>query len=148
VMRSCRIAFSYGWSQIKLYFMIGLPTETEEDVRGIAELGNKVKQLGKSMGVNVKVTVSASCFVPKPQTPFQWCRMDTLAELYAKQDLLRELCHRYRLNFKTHNARHNTFKLRKARGDRRLSRVIERAWSMGARFDGWDEQFNYDLWME
>lgn len=148
VLRSCRIAFSYGWDQIKLYFMIGLPTETEEDVRGIADLGNKVKQLGKSMGLNVKVTVSASCFVPKPQTPFQWCRMETLEELYSKQSLLRELCHRYRLSFKTHNAKLSRLETIMARGDRRLGRVIERAWRMGARFDGWDERFNYDLWME
>ncbi|MBI4850467.1 MAG: TIGR03960 family B12-binding radical SAM protein [Acidobacteria bacterium] len=148
VLRSCRIAFSYGWSQIKLYFMIGLPTETEEDVRGIAELGNKVKQLGKSMGVNVKVTVSASCFVPKPQTPFQWCRMNSLEELYKKQDLLREVCHRYRLNFKTHNAKLSQLECIMARGDRRIGRVIEQAWRMGARFDGWDEHFNYDLWMK
>ncbi len=148
VLRSCRIAFSYGWSQIKLYFMIGLPTETEEDVRGIAELGNKVKQLGKSMGVNVKVTVSASCFVPKTQTPFQWCRMDSLEELYIKQELLREACHRYRLNFKTHNAKLSQLECIMARGDRRIGRVIERAWRMGARFDGWDEHFNYDLWMK
>ncbi|MEW6730731.1 MAG: TIGR03960 family B12-binding radical SAM protein [Acidobacteriota bacterium] len=148
VMRSCRIAFSYGWNQIKLYFMIGLPTETLEDVRGIAELGRKVKELGKSMGVNVKVTVSVSSFVPKPQTPFQWCRMNTLEELRTKQDLLRELCHRYRLSFKCHNAKLSRLECVMARGDRRLSRVIERAWQMGARFDGWDEQFNYDLWME
>lgn len=148
VMRSCRIAFSYGWHQIKLYFMIGLPTETEEDVRGIAELGRKVKQLGRSMGANVKVTCSVSCFVPKPQTPFQWCRMNTLEELRAKQDMLREICHQYRLNFKTHNAKLSRLECVMARGDRRLGRVIERAWRMGARFDGWDEQFNYDLWME
>jgi radical SAM family uncharacterized protein/radical SAM-linked protein len=148
VLRSCKIAFSYGWSQIKLYFMIGLPTETEEDVIGIAELGRKVKQLGKSMGVNVKVTVSASCFVPKPQTPFQWCRMDSLEELYSKQSLLREVCHRYRLNFKTHNAKLSQLECIMARGDRRIGRVIERAWTMGARFDGWDEHFNYNLWMK
>lgn len=148
VLRSCRIAFSYGWSQIKLYFMIGLPTETEEDVIGIAELGNKVKQLGRTMGVNVKVTVSASCFVPKPQTPFQWCRMNSLAELYAKQDLLREKCHRYRLNFKTHNAKLSQLECVMACGDRRIGQVIETAWQMGARFDGWDEHFNYDLWMK
>lgn len=148
VLRSCRIAFSYGWTQIKLYFMIGLPTETEEDVIGIAELGNKVKQLGRSMKLNVKVTVSASCFVPKTQTPFQWCRMNSLAELQTKQDLLREFCHRYRLNFKTHNSRLSQLECIMARGDRRIGRVIERAWRMGARFDGWDEHFNYDLWMK
>jgi radical SAM family uncharacterized protein/radical SAM-linked protein len=147
VMRSCQIAFSYGWTQIKLYFMIGLPTETEEDVRGIAELGNKVRQLGRSMGLNVKVTVSASCFVPKPQTPFQWCSMDSLEDLRMKQDFLRELCHRYRLNFKTHNAKLSQLECIMARGDRRLGRVIARAWQLGARFDGWDEHFNYDLWM-
>jgi radical SAM family uncharacterized protein/radical SAM-linked protein len=148
VMRSCRIAFSYGWNQIKLYFMIGLPTETEEDVRGIAQLGKKVKDLGKSMGLNVKVTVSVSSFVPKPQTPFQWCRMNTLEELRAKQELLRELAHRYRLNFKCHNAKLSRLECVMARGDRRLSRVIERAWRMGARFDGWDEKFDYELWMD
>lgn len=148
VLRSCRIAFSNGWSQIKLYFMIGLPTETEEDVCGIAELGRKVKDLGRTMGVNVKVTVSVSSFVPKPQTPFQWCRMNTLEELYQKQELLRDLCRRYRLSFKCHNAKLSQVECIMARGDRRMSRVIERAWRMGARFDGWDEQFNYDLWME
>jgi radical SAM family uncharacterized protein/radical SAM-linked protein len=147
VMRSCRIAFSYGWEQIKLYFMIGLPTETEEDVRGIAELGNKVRQLGRSMGLNVKVTVSVSCFVPKPQTPFQWCAMNSLEELHMKQDFLRDLCRRYRLTFKTHNARLSQLECIMARGDRRLGRVITRAWKLGARFDGWTEHFNYDLWM-
>lgn len=148
VLRSCRIAFSYGWNQIKLYFMIGLPTETEEDVCGIAELGRKVKELGRAMGINVKVTVSVSSFVPKPQTPFQWCRMNTLEELHGKQELLRELCRRYRLSFKCHNARLSQVECIMARGDRRIGRVIERAWRMGARFDGWDEQFDYELWME
>lgn len=148
VLRSCRIAFSHGWNQIKLYFMIGLPTETEDDVRGIAELGRRVKELGRTVGVNVKVTVSVSSFVPKPQTPFQWCRMNTLEELQQKQELLRELCRRYRLSFKCHNAKLSQIECIMARGDRRIGRAIERAWRMGARFDGWDEQFDYDLWME
>ncbi|MCS6885171.1 MAG: TIGR03960 family B12-binding radical SAM protein [Acidobacteriota bacterium] len=148
VLRSCRIAFSYGWTQIKLYFMIGLPTETEEDVSGIAELGHKVRCLAQSLGVNAKVTVSVSSFVPKPQTPFQWCRMNSLQELYSKQELLRELCRRYKLSFKCHNAKLSQMECIMARGDRRLGRVIERAWLMGARFDGWDDQFNYDLWIE
>jgi len=148
VMRSCANAFSNGWTQIKLYFMIGLPSETDEDVRGIAELGRKVQQLGRKFGKSAKVTVSVSSHVPKPHTPFQWCKMDSIAEIKRKQGILRELCKRYHLNLRLHNPEISRLEGIISRGDRRMSRVVERAWRAGCRFDGWDEQFRYQTWMK
>ena len=148
VMNSCEAAFSQGWDAIKLYFMIGLPTETDNDVAGIAELGRKVKELGRRMGRNVNVTVSVSSFVPKPHTAFQWCEMNTPEEIKRKQHFLRDICRRYRLTLKHHHAEVSRLEGIISRGDRRLSRVVERAWQMGCRFDGWNETFEYNKWME
>jgi radical SAM family uncharacterized protein/radical SAM-linked protein len=149
VLRSCRTAFRHGWSQVKLYFMIGLPTETDEDVAGIAELGRKIVELARSeFKRSVKVTVSASSFVPKPHTPFQWCRVDDIAEIRRKQELLGALCRRYRLSYKHHHAETSLLEAVLSRGDRRLGRVVERAWRKGCRFDGWTEHFNFEAWMD
>lgn len=149
VMNSCAVAFSEGWSAIKMYFMIGLPTETEEDVEGIAELGRKVRELGKGrFDKSVKVTCSASYFVPKPHTPFQWCKQEDIESIKAKQRRLRELGRRYRIDVKVHHAETSLLEGIISRGDRRLCRVIERAWRMGCRFDGWSEYFRFDRWME
>jgi radical SAM family uncharacterized protein/radical SAM-linked protein len=148
VMNSCSVAFSEGWSAMKMYFMIGLPTETDEDVRGIAELGRKVRQLGRDkFNKGVKVTCSASYFVPKPHTPFQWCAQDGLDSIKNKQRLLRELGRKYRIEVKVHHAETSLLEGIISRGDRRIGRVIERAWRMGCRFDGWTEQFQFDTWM-
>jgi hypothetical protein len=149
VLKSCSVAFEEGWSAMKMYFMIGLPTESEEDVRGIAELGRKVREMGRARcNKNVKVTCSASYFVPKPHTPFQWCQQEGIETIKQKQRMLRELGRRYRIEIKVHHAETSVLEGIISRGDRRLSAVIERAWRMGCRFDGWSEHFNFERWME
>jgi radical SAM family uncharacterized protein/radical SAM-linked protein len=149
VMKSCSVAFEEGWSGMKMYFMIGLPTETDEDAQGIAELGRKVRELGKTkFKKNVKVTCSASYFVPKPHTPFQWCKQEDIESIKRKQRMLREMGRRYRIDVKVHHAETSLLEGVISRGDRRLSRVIERAWASGSRFDGWTEHFDFDKWME
>jgi radical SAM family uncharacterized protein/radical SAM-linked protein len=149
VLKSCRTAFKHGWSQVKLYFMIGLPTETDEDVVGIAELGRKVVELGRrEFNKSIKVTVSASSLVPKPHTPFQWCEVVDLAEIRRRQELLGMLCRRYRLTYKHHHAETSLLEAVLSRGDRKLSRVIERVWREGGRFDGWTEHFDFRRWMD
>jgi radical SAM family uncharacterized protein/radical SAM-linked protein len=149
VLRSCSVAFSEGWSAIKMYFMIGLPTETDEDVAGIAELGRKVREIGKTrFNKAIKATCSASYFVPKPHTPFQWCRQENIESIKQKQRMLKELGRRYRLDVKVHHAETSLLEGVISRGDRNLCRVIERAWRMGCRFDGWVEHFNFQRWMD
>jgi radical SAM family uncharacterized protein/radical SAM-linked protein len=149
VMNSCSVAFEEGWSAMKMYFMIGLPTETEEDVIGIAELGKKVRELGKNKyRKNVKATCSASYFVPKPHTPFQWCKQEDIDSIKRKQRMLKELGRRYRIDMKVHHAETSLLEGIISRGDRNLCKVIERAWTMGCRFDGWSDHFDYEKWME
>ncbi|HYP27867.1 MAG TPA: TIGR03960 family B12-binding radical SAM protein [Blastocatellia bacterium] len=149
VINSCAVAFSEGWSSIKMYFMIGLPTETDEDVAGIAELGRKVRELGRArFNKNIKATCSASYFVPKPHTPFQWCRQEGIESIKQKQRMLKEMGRRYRIEVKVHHAETSVLEGIISRGDRNLCRVIERAWRMGARFDGWTDQFKFETWME
>ncbi|MEN3335967.1 MAG: hypothetical protein V7641_5332 [Blastocatellia bacterium] len=149
VLKSCAVAFEEGWSSMKMYFMIGLPTETEEDVRGIAELGRKVREMGRTrFNKNVKVTCSASYFVPKPHTPFQWCQQEGIESIKHKQRMLREMGRRYRIEVKVHHAETSVLEGIISRGDRRLAAVIERAWRMGCRFDGWSEHFDFNRWME
>jgi radical SAM family uncharacterized protein/radical SAM-linked protein len=149
VLKSCRTAFKHGWSQVKLYFMIGLPTETDEDVVGIAELGRKIVELGrKEFNKSVKVTVSASSLVPKPHTPFQWCEVVDMAEIRRRQELLGALCRRYRLHYKHHHAETSVLEAVLSRGDRKLARVVERVWRSGGRFDGWTEHFDFQRWLD
>jgi radical SAM family uncharacterized protein/radical SAM-linked protein len=149
VMNSCSVAFEEGWSAMKMYFMIGLPTETDEDVAGIAEVGRKVRELGKTRyKKNVKATCSASYFVPKPHTPFQWCKQEDVDSIKRKQRMLKELGRRYRIDVKVHHAETSLLEGIISRGDRALCTVIERAWRMGCRFDGWTDHFNFDKWME
>lgn len=149
VISSCTVAFSEGWSAMKMYFMIGLPTETDEDVAGIAELGRRVRTLGKQkFNRGVKVTCSASYFVPKPHTPFQWCRQEGIDSIKRKQRMLKELGRRYRVDVKVHHAETSLLEGVISRGDRRLCGVIERAWRMGCRFDGWTDKFDFEKWMD
>jgi radical SAM family uncharacterized protein len=125
VMNSCTVAFEEGWSAMKMYFMIGLPTETDEDVAGIAELGRKVRELGRTrFNKSVKVTCSASYFVPKPHTPFQWCRQEEIESIKRKQRALRELGRKYRIEVKVHHAETSLLEGVISRGDRNLSKVI------------------------
>jgi radical SAM-linked protein len=148
VLRSCRTAFRHGWSQVKLYFMIGLPTETDEDVVGIAELGRKVSELARrEFKRSVKVTVSVSSLVPKPHTPFQWAEVVDLPEIRRRQELLGALCRRYRLSYKHHHAETSIVEAVLSRGDRKLGRVVERVWRNGGRFDAWTEHFSFERWL-
>lgn len=153
VIETSRKAFSGGWTNVKLYFMMGLPTETNEDVVGIADLAQKVvdefyKNPNKPKGKGVNVSISVSCFVPKPFTPFQWEAQDTMEQLKAKQHLLLESVKSRKISVSYHDARTSFLEGVFARGDRRLCEVMERAWRKGCRFDSWDECFSFEKWME
>jgi radical SAM family uncharacterized protein/radical SAM-linked protein len=139
--------FSRGWSKMKLYFMIGLPTEEDEDVRGIVATGARALAVGRrKQGGRAKVTVSVSSHVPKPHTPFQWCALDAPAELKRKQGLLEADARLARVDLKMHDADESVLEGIFARGDRTLADVIELAWRKGARFDSWEDQLKLDLW--
>jgi radical SAM family uncharacterized protein/radical SAM-linked protein len=148
IAASAEKIFSRGWSRMKCYFMIGLPTEADEDVAGIAQTGGRLKRLGRKIRRDADVTVSVSSHVPKPHTPFQWCAMDSMEELHRKQRLLRDLAKAERIDLKWHEAGISHVEGILSRGDRRLADVIEWVWRKGARFDGWDEQFDFNLWMD
>jgi radical SAM family uncharacterized protein/radical SAM-linked protein len=154
VINAASAAFGNGWNLIKLYFMIGQPTETDEDVTGIVDMAYKVLGVARRIYANngkskaVKVNLSASCFVPKPQTPFQWYGMDTADSLRRKQKLIRGLIKTNQIHFKAHEVETSVLEGIFSRGDRALGPVIENAWRKGCRFDNWTEQFRYDLWMQ
>ncbi len=152
LLRSVRDAFEAGWHGVKLYFMIGLPTETDEDVLGIAELARKVSREFYSMpkelrGKGLRCTVSASTFVPKPFTPFQWEPQITVDEVLRRQALLRNALKGIRgVDFSCHFSETSRLEAAFARGDRRLSEVLISAYKNGARLDSWDEHFNKEAW--
>ncbi len=147
VEQSAHRVFARGWTRLKLYFMIGLPTEQDEDVRGIVETGHRMYEVGRShVGRKAEVTVSVSSHVPKPHTPFQWCAMDSLDEVQRKQALLRQTAGGTRIRLKYHDSGISWVEGVFARGDRRLADALELAWRRGARFDGWDELFDVDRW--
>ena len=145
LLRAARLFADLGWRSLKLYFMIGLPSETEEDVRGIAELSARV---AAAAGGRLKVTASVSTFSPKPHTPFQWAGQLSLEETRVRQALLRHELGRRRIEFRWHDARLSLLEGIFARGDRRLADVIETAQRRGARFDGWSEHCRLELWTE
>lgn len=148
LMETAKNIFSRGWSKMKLYFMIGLPTEMDEDVIGIMETARKAKLIAHQCGVrNPTLTVSVSSFVPKPHTPFQWSSMITLEEIQRKQNLLADQAYNNKLNFRKHFSKISYLEGIVSRGDRRIASVIYNAWTKGARFDGWDEQFKFDVWV-
>ena len=153
LMRSVGIAFRGGKSNVKLYFMNGLPTETLEDIAGIAELSRRVVGAWFRLPKNerpkgVGVTISVSCFVPKPFTPFQWEKQDSYETLMEKQAYLRECITDKHIRYTYHDAKVSFIEAVLARGDRRLARAIELAVERGAIFDAWDEYFDYDRWIE
>jgi radical SAM-linked protein len=147
ILEACRLAFEAGWDQIKLYYMIGLPTETDADVDGAVDLAHEILSVGRRTRKKgrVQVTMSASSFIPKAETPFQWMGMDRIPNLYRKQDRIKARVRRG-VRFKHHTCETSFFEGVFSRGDRRLGDVLERAWRYGARFDGWDEHFDKDAW--
>ena len=153
LMATCSKAFNGGWNKVKLYFMIGLPTETSEDIAGIAELGQKVvntfyKCENRPKGKGVSVTLSTSSFVPKPFTPFQWEPQDTEESLKEKQRTIKESIKTKKITYNYHDSSTSFLEAVFARGDRRLCRVMELALERGFHFDGWGECFDLDKWLE
>jgi radical SAM family uncharacterized protein/radical SAM-linked protein len=148
LMRTVRIAFSSGWNLIKLYFMIGLPTETEEDLRGITALLKRVLEAGRAVGGRNNVNVTISPFTPKPHTPFQWERLESIQTLQEKITFLKVNCRRGNVHLKFRDPQVSYLEGILGRGDRRISAVIHAAWKKGAKLDGWTEHFNYRYWSE
>jgi radical SAM family uncharacterized protein len=140
-------AFQRGWTGIKMYFMVGLPTETDEDIQGIVDLGHRVKQIGrKYAGGRARVRVSTSNHVPKPHTPFQWARQETHEELHPKHMRLKDGCRKAGVEFSWNDPSDSFLESVLSRGDRRVAEVVFLAWQAGARFDAWGEHFNPGLW--
>ncbi|MDY6313862.1 MAG: TIGR03960 family B12-binding radical SAM protein [Clostridia bacterium] len=153
LLSSVRLAFNNGWSSLKLYFMIGLPLETDEDVAGIGKLAHKV--LDEYFAIekdkrpkNGHITLSTSSFVPKPFTPFQWYPQDTEEELSRKQQIVKENVYAKQIKYNYHDSKTSRLEGVFARGDRKLCDVIYTAWKMGCKMDGWSEFFKYDAWLE
>jgi len=148
LMETATAAFDSGWTNLKLYFMIGLPTETADDVEGIIQLVNKVHSLGKNApGKRPQVRVSLTTFVPKPHTPFQWVAQESGEQLNAKHDLLRKGLHRRGINLSWQEPKISLLEAVLSRGDRRLGKVLHRVWQLGSTFDAWSEQFDYENWL-
>lgn len=145
LLEAARVLFGLGWKSVKLYFMLGLPGETEQDLLGIVDLSRKVSAVGKHRR---QVTASVSTFVPKPHTPFQWAGQVSLEETEARQQLLRRELRRAGVQFKWHEARLSWLEGVFARGDRRLTGPLLSAYRLGCRFDGWTDQFRLDLWQQ
>lgn len=146
-------AISLGWTSVKLYFMVGLPTETYEDLDGIAEIAKNIMDIAYRMNGNKRgrfnVTVSVSNFVPKAHTPFQWCAQDTMESFEEKHRYLREKLRKIKgVNFNYHGTETSHMEAVFARGDRHVCETLIKAWSLGCKFDGWREHFKYDKWLQ
>lgn len=153
IMNTCRIAFEGGYSSVKLYFMMGLPTETDEDIVGIAELAQRILDLFYSIenrpkGRQPQISVSCATFVPKPFTPFQFEPQDTRREIERKQKLLLDSVKSKKIRVSYHDSDVSLLEAVLAKGDRRICNVIYTAWKMGCKFDSWSEHFKFDVWLE
>ncbi len=152
ILQSCRTAFAGGYSAVKLYFMLGLPTETDEDVLGIADLAARVMHVWRESSSNknrgVRITVSTSWFVPKPHTAFQWEPQISKEEYERRVKLLREAIKTKTVTYNWHDSDTSFLEAVLARGDRRMGKVVETAWRKGAKLDAWEEYFSLDRWLE
>ena len=152
ILETCATAFEGGWNNVKLYFMLGLPTETDEDVLGIAELVYKILKTWREHASNkkrgVRIHVATAYFVPKPFTPFQWEKQITPEEYLRRQRLLKEHMPSKSIEYNWHAADLSRLEAVLARGDRRLGAVLEEAVRRGAKLDGWDEYFSYQTWLD
>ena len=150
LLESCRVAFAGGWNNVKLYFMLGLPTETDEDVLGIASVAEHVLHAWREHAANknrgVRITVSTSCFVPKPHTPFQWAPMVTKTEYLRRVTLLREHIRAKNVVYNWHGAEESEVECCLSRGDGRLGAVIEAVWRDGGTLEAWSDHFDYKRW--
>jgi radical SAM family uncharacterized protein len=151
ILDGCKLAFDGGWTKVKLYFMLGLPTETEEDLLGIGDLTDKI--VSKFFEIPkedrprpVTVNASASCFVPKPFTPFQWDAQDTYESFGTKARIAKKSITRKQVRFTYHNTKMSSLEGVMARGDRRIGKVLYNAWQNGCRYDGWTDKFNWEGW--
>jgi radical SAM family uncharacterized protein/radical SAM-linked protein len=146
ISESAHRVFGRGFSRMKLYFMIGLPTEQDEDVAGIVETAARVQKIGRQHQKGAQVTASVSSHVPKPHTPFQWAAMDGEAEIARKQAILAERARALRVTLKVHENHQSHIEGIFARGDRRVADILEAAFRLGCRFDGWDDELRLDAW--
>lgn len=153
ILNGCKLLFDGGWNRVKLYFMMGLPTETEEDLKAIGQLADKIvnkyfeipKEERKKP---VMVVLSTSCFVPKPFTPFQWAAQDTADMFIQKQKVVKSSITRKQVQYNYHHANLSSLEGVMARGDRRIGKVIYQAWKNGCKFDAWNDLFSYQKWLE
>ena len=153
VLSTCEKAFENGWTSVKLYFMMGLPTETMEDIKGIADLGMEVihtfyNNPNRQKGTGCQVSISCASFIPKPFTPFQWEPEDSMESLKEKQKYLLECIPTKKIRVSYHETPTSLLEGVLARGDRRLGKVILRAFELGCKFDSWDDKFNFNAWMQ
>lgn len=149
LLDTAREIYKHGWHTIKLYFMIGLPLENLTDVQAIADLSKNVLQVGKEIiGNRAQVNVSVSTFVPKPHTPFQWTKTDSISEITEKLDLLKQEVRGRGLKLNWNEPKATQLESWLSRGDRRMAEVIHQAWINGAKFDAWNEHFNYQHWLD
>ncbi len=152
LLHTCRLAFEGGWNTVKLYFMLGLPTETDEDILGISELANQVlhtwRLYAKNKNRGVRITVSTSCFVPKPHSPFQWEQQVTMDEYIRRVNLLRDNIKAKNVVYNWHDPQTSYIEATLSRGDRRIGRVIENVWRAGGRLEAWSDYFSFDRWMQ
>ena len=151
LLHTCAIAFAGGWNGVKLYYMLGLPTETDEDILGIAEMANQVLHCwcenAKNKSRGVKITVSTSCFIPKPHSPFQWEAQISMEEYLRRVNLLRSSITAKSVTYNWHDAETSLIEAVLSRGDRRVADAIEAVWRAGGRLDSWTDYFSFERWM-
>ena len=152
VLHTCSIAFAGGWNTVKLYYMLGLPTETDEDILGIAEMANQILHCwrvnAKNKNRGVKITISTSCFIPKPQSPFQWEAQIPLPEYLRRVNLLRASITAKNVTYNWHDAETSLIEAVLSKGDRRVADAIEEVWRQGGRLDAWTDFFSFRRWMD
>ena len=152
LLNTCRIAFEGGWNSVKLYYMLGLPTETDEDIVGIAEMADRVlhcwRQYAKNKARGVRITISTSCFIPKPHSPFQWEAQISPEEYLRRVNLLRASITARNVVYNWHDAETSLIEAVLSRGDRKVADVIESVWRNGGRLEAWSDFFSLERWMD
>ncbi len=152
LLNTCSIAFEGGWNNVKLYYMLGLPTETDEDILGIAEMANKVLHCWRTHAKNknrgVRITISTSCFIPKPHSPFQWEAQISIGEYKRRVNLLRGAITAKNVTYNWHDAETSLIEAVLSKGDRRLADAIEEVFRQGGRLEAWSDYFSFERWMD